>query len=766
MALCANPTATKHRVRRIEQLIQDPDVDINCVDRNGNNALLLLCRMNRCDDLYACVQILLRGHQSVDGHKRIDVNHQNLQGWNALLLLCRYHTDENLIDLFHLLIQHGISLRTKANNWTALLLLSRHYNNENLLEIAKLYLKHNQGYINCRTDFGTNCLGLLCRYYNCKNLPDIVKLYINHGIDVNCKNNDRRSALVILCRFRGSDNVVDCIRLLIESGADINCADYEGWNTLHFLCRHYSRDNLIGIVCLVTQRCPAVLRCITKSGITALEALSRNWTGMFHSLLNKLSEDVHFDDQSLGRIAVNTSLLGCFNSVWALLLRLGSVPVDSDFKDPFDYLEDVTNQSFTLCNEPMCRSVTIQEIDDVRKEFKLARRFSLETVWKKKIFKNKITYNDQSTYRHDGRPRHISLPSYNEWLQLCSAWHDDNTVTIEMIDNYLSKHSHPPGSNHSSCNWCLVTQDVDNYIYRLLDKIKEIDPLFGTKKFDKYGSSTEKTDVFLPSESDRLVVLKHFRQSPTNRKEVVYAGTCHQTDSPLTTYEPINSSSLLLRMTELMKAAADSVSSVHVFGPIVGYSETCVTIHFLYRGRFPPAIKASVDITVAVEIVEPTTDVLLPAWCCMPRNLPAFLVPFRRAEGSRWQTSFSTVERDLILKGGDCVAKVYQMLKFLVALHHAKQDRKKEIPRKVCPSSYALKTCLLRYMMSRPPPWQPDDAIHHAIGVLKTYPMHSSEMTSFFHKEHVIYEVSQKSKNFVSEIINKLMGLITLAITN
>ena len=165
LALCASPIATKNRVGRIEELVRDPYVDINCVDHNGNNALLLLCRMNRCGDLYSCVKVLLRGNQSDDEDKRIDINHQNAQGWNALLLLCRYHTDENLIDLFRLLIQQGINLRIKTiHNWNVLLLLSRHYNNENLLDIARLYLNYNKDYINCQTDYGSNCLSLLCRY--------------------------------------------------------------------------------------------------------------------------------------------------------------------------------------------------------------------------------------------------------------------------------------------------------------------------------------------------------------------------------------------------------------------------------------------------------------------------------------------------------------------------------------------------------------------------------------------------------------------------
>lgn len=759
LKLCANPTSTNDRVRRIEQFVQDPDADVNCVDSDGNNALLLLCRVNRCDDLYACIEALLQNRKSVEDCRiRIDINHQNKQGWNALLLLCRYHNDENLIHLFYLLIQHGINVRAKTKyGFTVLLLLSRYYDNENLLEIALLYLENGGDIdINCTTNFGSNSLNLLCRYYSCANLLDVIKFYIEHGIDVNYKNYDHRNALVILCRFRGSDNVIDCVKLLVENGSDINCADIDGWNALHFLCSNYSKKNLAKLVSYLTSHSPLLIRSKTNFGMTALEALSRNWIGVFHSLLNKLSAGVELDVQSLGGIILNTALLGCVHSTRALMLRLGAVPVDAELKDPFNYLEDVMKKSFGLCNE--CRCFSTNEIENLRNEFKLAFRIRILPVWKKSVFVNEINYNDHRTYRHDSRTRHVSLPSFPEWLQLCSTWHENNTISMEKIGDYLGKHSHPQVSNHSNCNWCQVADDVDNYLFQLLDKIKEIDPLFEAKQFHKYGSSSEKTDVFLPSEFDRLVVLKHFRSSPYNPQEVVYAGTFPETDS-LEVNQPINSSSLLLHITDLIKAAKEIVSNVYIFGPIIGYSETCVTIHFLYRGRYPPTIKCSVDLTIAVEIIDPTTNIALPVWCQMPDNLPAYLVPFRRVDGSRWQTSYPTVERDLILKGGDCVVQVYKLLKLLVALHRAKEVRKEEIPRKICPSSYALKTCLYLHMFSYPPPWHFDDIIQHAIGVLNNYPKNSSELKSFFDQDQVIYEVSQKSKDFVSEIIGKLKAM-------
>jgi hypothetical protein len=674
-----------------------------------------------------------------------------------------------------LLIRHGIDLNAKNDDGcNALLLLSRYYNNENLLEILSLLFQHSINFdVNCRTDFGSNSLSLLVRYYSHENLPDVIRLLISHGINVNSKNNNMRTPLIILCCFRGSKDLIDCVRLLIENRADVNCADSGGWNALQFICRNYCRENVIEIVrCLSAVPSPAkIIGWRTKNGITALEAFSRNWSGRLHSLLGELSAGIRLrlDMQSMGRIILNASLLGCPHSVKKLMLYLPAVPIDVNYKTPLDYLEEVATQSFSLCKE--CsqddRDLNHDSVDELREQFEFAPRFFVQSPHKKKeIFYNKVTYNDICTYRNDSRDRHVLVPSFQKWLRLLSAWHDSNTISMKKINDYLDKHSHPSYDNHYFCKWCQVSRDVDAYLIRLLHKIKEIDPLFEIERYNLYGSSSEKTDVFLPCEFDKVVVLKHFRQSASNCKQVIYAGTCREADSSLLEAdESINSSSLLLHFTQLVDTAKDSVSSVHVFGPIVGYGETCVTIHFLYRGRYPPAMKASVDITVAVDFCKEqsnTVTAIFPKWCSIPRHVPAFLVPYRRTAGSHWQITYPTVERDLLLSAGDCVARVYQLLKLLFSLqaHKTKQDRKLDIPRKICPSSYAIKTCLIEYLVFHsPPPWESKDTIRHAIGVLKQYPMNSSEMKSFFDNSMFVYEISEKSRNFVSEVISKLLKM-------
>lgn len=758
--------ATKDRVCQIIHLVQDPEVDITCTDEKGNNGLLLLCRMNRCDDLYICIHAILYNQQSGMKKKTIDINHRNCQGWNALLMLSRYHNDKNLIDLFRLLIHYGIDANAKSRDgWNVLLLLSRHYNNENLIDIIGLLLDKTNIDINYQTNFGTNSLGLLCRYYPCENLVEVIRMLIDHGININCKNNDQRNPFSMLCRFRGSDDLIDVVKLLIKKGAEVDCPDYEGWNAFQYLCNNYSKDNLVGIVYYLMFNSRINRGWKTKSGITALEALSINWSGSFHSLLDELFVGVQFDLQSLGRIILNISLLGCYQSVRKLIILLGAVPinVNAGIKTPFDYLEQVVKESFSLCK--ICGPLTLRNVRKLREEFKFFKTVAIQTtLWKREVYQNQINYNDYCTYRHEGRARHIRVPCFERWQELKKEWHrksDDkdkamNRKTKQMICQYLEKYSHPQFRSHFNCHWCRVGKDVDIYLRRLMKRIGEIDPLFETKLLEDYGSSAEKTDLFLPGEFDRAAIFTHFRQSLTDPKQVVYAGTCPETDSPLQQNESINSSSLLFHFYKLVNAAKNSVISVQIFGAIVGYSETCVTIHFLYRGRYGPPLRASVDVTIAVEMLNPPTNrIILPEWCGVQK--PPFLVPYRRAEGSHWQISYLTTERDVLLRGGSCVTKVHKLLKFLLALHEAKQNGKNEIPRKICPSSYALKTCLIRYLTCcSPPPWHSKDAIKHAIGVLKQFPMDSSELKSFFYSDVVIYEISRKSKQIVSEVIAKL----------
>ena len=224
---------------------------------------------------------------------------------------------------------------------------------------------------------------------------------------------------------------------------------------------------------------------------------------------------------------------------------------------------------------------------------------------------------------------------------------------------------------------------------------------------------------------------------------------------------------------ELIEATIDRINCVHIFSPQVTYGETCVTIHFLYRGEKPPAFTASVDITI---VVQPAASSPCQKSSC-PRNLPPwcrmiepsidcefYLVPYRR-NGSQWRLSYPTLERDTLLQTNETVIRVYQLLKLLVALQHSKEERSVEIRRKFVPSSYAIKTCLLQYMKTVDPcTWSSSGdeglMLTHAVGVLRHYPLRSAEIFSFFDEEIKALDVTQSSQVVVSEIIAKLSQFI------
>ncbi len=184
-----------------------------------------------------------------------------------------------------------------------------------------------------------------------------------------------------------------------------------------------------------------------------------------------------------------------------------------------------------------------------------------------------------------------------------------------------------------------------------------------------------------------------------------------------------------------------------------------------------------------------------------------YLVPYRRVNRPQsWRISYPTLSkipniqeiynfsmvilkigRDIILRAGATVGRVFKLLKLLVVLHHARESP--TIPRKTSITSYgtvytalfgvycflllifksklnlkkkninlsALKTCLFKYLRGNPPDsWKREDMVHHAIGILRFFPMNASKMMSFFVDDIIIFHITQRSKETVSSILHKL----------
>jgi ankyrin repeat protein len=302
----------KENLIDIVRLLIDKNIDVNCKNNNGSNALTLLCQFYNKENLIDIVQLIIE--------KNIDVNWKDNGGWNALLTVCRYYDKENLTAIIRLLIEKNIDVHCKTNGgdnaltllcqcynkenlidivrliieknidvnwkdnggWNALLTVCRYYDRENLIAIVRLLIDKNID-VNCKTNGGNNALTLLCQFNNKENLIEIVRLIIEKNIDVNCKTNGGDNALTFLCRYYDKENLIDIVRLLIDKNIDVNCKDNDGWNALHFVCRYQPQSRLVDLVRLLVQH-KIDKKVKTTEGETARSLLlSRSYSDMFWS---------------------------------------------------------------------------------------------------------------------------------------------------------------------------------------------------------------------------------------------------------------------------------------------------------------------------------------------------------------------------------------------------------------------------------------------------------------------------------------------------
>jgi hypothetical protein len=196
----------------------------------------------------------------------------------------------------------------------------------------------------------------------------------------------------------------------------------------------------------------------------------------------------------------------------------------------------------------------------------------------------------------------------------------------------------------------------------------------------------------------------------------------------------------------------------------VSYGETCVTLHLIYRGnssQYPElkGLKISIDITVGVvrsdDFLENTISripkgfypssirnnkkytnaiVLVPNrrrliifYLVTNSGVKFFINSFRALDnhpqgpilGGLWKPSFPSLERRALLKMGPSAIRCYCLFKLFVLLTAAGDDGEDNcgalgyitidsfgspdaMDRKTKPSSYALKTCVLRCIKKHP----------------------------------------------------------------
>lgn len=165
--------------------------NVNVKDKNGENALHLLCKNNLRKNLKAEIEFLIE--------TGIDVNAIDKCGQNALHYLCRHNRNPNLVEAIQILIESGIDVNAKDNNRrNALYILVRSETDIDLKSIAfrflirrgvqvleeyKVIMKNNvyQKFFNDNKDCGKECFDFLARkeirlgwHDDCENCKEIL----------------------------------------------------------------------------------------------------------------------------------------------------------------------------------------------------------------------------------------------------------------------------------------------------------------------------------------------------------------------------------------------------------------------------------------------------------------------------------------------------------------------------------------------------------------------------------------------------------------
>lgn len=560
----------------------------------------------------------------------------------------------------------------------------------------------------------SKALVAVSRYYDGFKLTAFVRfvnLLKRHGIELYSNHSNDATIVSLLCQWADGD-LIKLIRLLIDSHYDSNQTSTTSWNVLKTLCSLYSNSyQLIEAICELGDRGVEIVR-LQCDDLDDVDRVCEILANIFAYLMRRLSR------------------FKCQSYVLPLIIEDHKLTITAGV-----FIK------FVLQSIPVALKIHYSPLRSDRDLF--------------------VHYKGEML-RVNTLERNIALPSFPNWKQLHQFWHGScspDKRVIDLVFKYLDENSHGNCSSITNCSWCTIAEDIDSYLKRLMHQVKQDNELFEVEEIIKYGSSAEKTNIFRPSEFDRGVILKNFRQSSRDAHQIVYVGDDPERASLKDEKAPFNSSCLFYEFMKTLQDAVERIYSAHVFSPTVIYGDTCLTISFMYRCRcLDTAMKASIDLTIAVRTVTALRMSPMDLNCCSFQYLPVeeFLVPNRRGFGGQWQVSYPTLERKMLLQSGHAVKRVYQMLKLLVALESNKAADVGEIPQKSCVSSYAIKTCLFRYMRYRykPPPWQDHDVLVHAVNVLKLFP--ASKVTSFFVKDLVAFEVTDQSREVIDAVTKKL----------
>lgn len=173
----------------------------------------------------------------------------------------------------------------------------------------------------------------------------------------------------------------------------------------------------------------------------------------------------------------------------------------------------------------------------------------------------------------------------------------------------------------------------------------------------------------------------------------------------------------------------------------------------------------SIDLTVGVARSKANSIQNLP-WpirsdysITIPEKDEQYLVPHRQIAGSeisRWKPSFPTLERSVFKAfPNPVITECYCLLKlFIIIVSNLNQNQVVQKPK---PSSYALKTCLFRYISKNlSTSFKESEMWNYCRGVCEEFLNESENLNSFFYCNLPVYVIDSESRQIIKQIYDKL----------
>lgn len=659
--------------------------------------------------------------------------------------------------------------RRTVGSRTPLMIVCWKYRRNDVTDIIRILLNHGAD-VNLTDDFGWNALHFACRYNCTTQLPSMIDTLLRSKINVNATTRNEWNCLHQLCQYNSAEKLYGVISTLIKHNININAQTSKGDTALHLVCR-YCRTVDFNAIFELFINVGARVDIVSSNGKTLLHVLCKyaidlDLHGVVEKILDKCQPMVDRLDYYGSTAMVYAARLGCVKTVSLLLPYTKTSIIDVFGQNVVDHLNKVFSNSFPLCL--CCRRMESflskgfrDELD--RKIPYHSPRRGIDRNALEGIIPRRIDYGFTNT----NRDAFIQLPTGKAWSIIRDAWTNDSDLEINPFLSFLREHTHQFCTGRH-CQWCAVSEVAEQFVRQLLDAVAVLDNRF-EGEIVRYGSSAENTKIISPDEFDFMLVLNHFKEAE-NGGTVEYAGKESSAVFQTASDSGVSSAKLLYYFYMLMAHAVNQTNDLHILFHNISFSETCVTLDCLYRGK--PSVgtenssfKLSIDITIAIirsainAVAQPLPSPLYSSKSPAVKK-DQFLVPHRQLSGSEisgWKPSFPIAEKDAFRHFDPIITRCYCLLKLLVLLVAHTDDN--NTSRKTKPSSYAIKTCLFNFVSKNHVHWEERYIDVYCRAICNEFLGKKNQINSYFDHSLPVYTIKNDSRDVMIKVKNRLESI-------